>query len=379
MKNKRILQIGNWPPPVCGWSMSLVGLRKELDARGWDCQVMNLNENRRVKSPEYIDVQNGWDYFQKVLHWVRRGYAVHVRVNGDTRKGYLLALSALLLARMWRLPALLTYCGGHEQNFFPAPKGSFRQVAFSLLFRISSRIYCNSEAVKKAILTTGISPDKVIPIPHFSTQYVQFEPVPLPSEVEEFSQKHAAVFFIYICFRKEYMLEFLADVMRRFRASFPNVGFLLVGTSERERPLLQEFMDREQLSSAVCVTGSVPHDLFLTMMKKSLAYIRLPLTDGVCSSVLEGLTMKVPVLASDNGTRPVGAELWQPGDSDRLLSLLIDAAERHDQMVARIPSVAVDDNAAKLANDIEEVCLGQTSTLISKGVAIRETRAADGR
>jgi hypothetical protein len=115
------------------------------------------------------------------------------------------------------------------------------------------------------------------------------------------------------------------------------------------------------------------------MMKKSLAYIRLPLTDGVCSSVLEGLTMKVPVLASDNGTRPVGAELWQPGNSDRLLSLLIDAAERHDQMVAQIPSVAVDDNAAKLANDIEEVCLGQTSTLISKGVAIRETRAADGR
>lgn len=376
---RRILQIGNWPPPVCGWSMSLVGLRKELESRGWDCPVMNLNENRRVKSPEYIDVQNGWDYFRKVLRWVRRGYAVHVRVNGDTKKGYLLALSALMLARMWRRPALLTYCGGHQQNYFPAPKASFRQGAFSLLFRISSRIYCNSEAVKQAILTTAVSPEKVIPIPHFSSQYVQFDPVPLPSDVESFCKNHQAVFFIYLCFRKEYMLEFLANVMRKFLISFPRVGFLLVGTSEREVPQLREFLDREGLTKAVCVTGSVPHDLFLTMMKQSLAYIRMPLTDGVCSSVLEGLTMRVPVLASDNGTRPPGAELWRPGDSARLLDLLSEAAQQRERMAARIPSVTVDDNAGKLADDIEQVCLGDRAGPVSKGVSIRETRAADGR
>jgi glycosyltransferase involved in cell wall biosynthesis len=358
--------------------MSMVGLRKELEARGWDCQVMNLNENRKVKSPEYIDVQDGWDYFRKVLRWVRRGYAVHVRVNGDTKKGYLLALSALMLARMWRLPALLTYCGGHQQNYFPAAKGSFRQRAFSFLFRMSSRIYCNSEPVKKAILTTGISAEKVIPIPHFSTQYVEFDPVPLPPQVQEFCSRHEAVFFIYLCFRKEYMLEFLAAVMRRFRVSFPNVGFLLVGTSEREVPPLKEFFDRQELGPAVCITGSVPHNVFLTMMKDSLAYIRMPLTDGVCSSVLEGLTLKVPVLASDNGTRPLGAEIWKPGDNERLLSLLTEAASRHQQMVARIPSVSVDDNAGKLADDIEQICLGNERGLLSRARTIAETRAADG-
>ena len=376
---KRILQIGNWPPPVCGWSMSLVGLRKELESRGWDCQVMNLNENRRVKSPEYIDVQSGWDYFRKVILWVRRGYAVHVRVNGETKKGYLLALSALLLARMRRLPALLTYCGGHQQSFFPAPKASFRHAAFWLLFRVASRIYCNSEAVKAAILTTCIAPEKVIPIPHFSTQYVQFAPVPLPGKVQEFCQQHDAVFFIYLCYRKEYMLEFLAAVMRKFRTSFPRVGFLLVGTGEREVPLLRDFFDREQLTQAVCITGSVRHDLFLTMMMRSAAYIRMPLTDGVCSSVLEGLTMRVPVLASDNGTRPVGAELWKPGDSERLLSLLTEATVQRNRMVARIPSVAVDDNAGKLADDIERICLGHRTTVISQSVPLPKTSAADGR
>src|SRR5947209_20315348 len=97
-RSKRILEIGNWPPPVCSWTMSMVELRKELEGRGWHCPVMNLNENRRVKSPEYIDVQGGWDYLKKVVRHVLKGYAVHVRVNGETKKGYLLALAALGVA-----------------------------------------------------------------------------------------------------------------------------------------------------------------------------------------------------------------------------------------------------------------------------------------
>src|SRR5215472_10860926 len=122
--NKRILEIGNWPPPVCSWSMSLVGLRKELEARGWECRVMNLNENRRVPSPEYIDVQSGWDYLLKVSRSVWEGCSVHTRVNAESKKLYLLALAALLLARLGRRPALLTYGGGHQQTYFPAPRGT---------------------------------------------------------------------------------------------------------------------------------------------------------------------------------------------------------------------------------------------------------------
>lgn len=84
--------------------MSLVGLRKELEARGWECRVMNLNENRRVPSPKYINVQNGWDYLRKLVRCVREGCAVHVRVNGEAVKGYIVALLALLTARLWRRP-----------------------------------------------------------------------------------------------------------------------------------------------------------------------------------------------------------------------------------------------------------------------------------
>jgi glycosyltransferase involved in cell wall biosynthesis len=354
---KRILEIGNWAPPVCSWSMSLVGLRKELEARGWDCQVMNLNENRRVRSPEYIDVQSGWDYFWKVARLVWRGYAVHVRVNGETKKGYLLAFAALLLARLAGRPALLTYGGGHQQSYFPAPKGSLRHLAFWMLFRLPQCIYCNSEAVKKVLLTTGIPAGRVEPIPHFSSHYMLFTSTTLPVGVEEFYRSHDAVFFSYVCFRKEFALDFLAEAMRRFREAFPRVGFLLVGPWDREMEAMKTFLKEQRLEDAVCVLGSVPHETFLSLLSQSQAYVRTPVTDGICSSVLESLKLKVPVLCADNGTRPAGTRLWREGDLNSLLELMTETMRNHAAMVAEIPEIKVEDTAKKLADSIEHISL----------------------
>lgn len=359
--DKRILEIGNWPPPVCSWTMSLVGLRRELQARGWDCQVMNLNENRRVRSPEYIDVQGGWDYFWKVLRHVCRGYAVHIRVNGETKKGYLLALAALLLARLGRRPALLTYGGGHQQSYFPAPKGSLRRLAFSVLFRIPQRIYCNSEVVKRVLLTTGIPAERVEPIPHFSSYYVEFVPAALPANIEDFYHVHGAVFFSYVCFRKEFALDFLAAAIRRFRETSPKVGFLLVGLWDREMEGMRRFVKEQKIEDAVCLLASVPHDTFLTLLSRAAAYIRTPVSDGICSSVLESLKLKVPVLAADNGTRPAGTALWKEGDVESLLALMTEATKNRAAMVTAIPEFELEDNAKKLADSIERVSLKRSS------------------
>ena len=351
---KRILEIGNWAPPVCSWTMSLVGLRKELDARNWDCRVMNLNENRRVPSPEYIDVQNGYDFLVKVLRAVRDRYIVHTRVNAESVDLYILAFVAMLLARLWRRPALLTYGGGHYQTFFPAPRFSVRHQAFSLLFRLPNRIYCNSEAVKRVILTTGIAPERVLPIPHTSTYYVKFEPCPMPDDVERFFAEHQGVFFSYVCFRKEFALDFLAEAIRRFRSLYPKVGFLWLGPWECEMPRMRDFLHAQGIEDVVLSMGSVPHEIFLNILSRSLAYIRSPMTDGVCSSVLESLKLKIPVLASDNGTRPDGTTLWEDGKLESLLAPMLEVMQNRERVVAQIPEIILEDNAKKLADDIEE-------------------------
>jgi len=337
--------------------MSLVGLRRTLVSRGWDCRVMNMNENRRVRSSDYIDVQDGWDYLRKVVRNVRDGCAVHTRVNAESTDLYVLAFLALLAARLWQRPALLTYGGGHQQTYFPAPRWSLRHIAFSLLLRLPTRIYCNSEAVKSVLLTTGIPSDRVLPIPHTSGYYTEFSPVPLPTEVEEFFARHDGVFFSYVCYRKEFVLEFLAETVRRFRAIYPNIGFVWLGPWEREMAPMRGFLSAERVAEGIHLMGSVPHETFLNILSHSLAYIRTPVTDGVCSSVLESLKLKVPVLASDNGTRPVGTDLWREGDVESLLRLMLETVENHEKIVARIPEVILEDNEKKLADDIERICL----------------------
>src|SRR2546429_3427271 len=81
----RILQIGNYPPPACGWAMQTKLLVEELRRRGHVCQVLNINESRKKKSSEYVDVQNGFDYVYKLVRFAGKGYQFQVHVNGQSK------------------------------------------------------------------------------------------------------------------------------------------------------------------------------------------------------------------------------------------------------------------------------------------------------
>jgi glycosyltransferase involved in cell wall biosynthesis len=207
------------------------------------------------------------------------------------------------------------------------------------------------------ILTTGISPDRVVAIPHTSAYYAELVPSPLPPDVERFFAAHEGVIFSYVCFRKEFVLDFLAEAIRRFRVKYPKIGFLWLGPWEVEMPKMKEFLHAQGLEDAVFSMGSVPHEMFLNILSHSLAYIRTPMTDGVCSSVLESLKLKIPVLASDNGARPQGTQLFHDGDVQGLLNLMVEVVEHREQVVERIPTIVLEDNAKKLADDIEAVCV----------------------
>src|SRR5207302_2242172 len=143
---------------------------------------------------------------------------------------------------------------------------------------------------------------------------------------------------------------------RQFRAQHPRIGFLLVGTGDRELELLRQFFRDQGLEDAVCITGSVTHDAFLTMLTQSLAFIRSPMTDGVSSSVLESLALGVPVLGVDNGTRPRGVDLWQKDEPESLLRLMAEAVHDRPAMVARLPRFSAENNTRKLADDVEMAC-----------------------
>jgi len=126
-------------------------------------------------------VQGGFDYLFKMFRYSLSGYRLNVHVNGQSPKGYILALAAALVGRLCFRPALVTFHGGLSQRFFPRRDSNRLLQAFKLLFQLAGGIACDSDEIKQAIKSYGVNSEKIASIGTFSAQYLDFQPVTLAS------------------------------------------------------------------------------------------------------------------------------------------------------------------------------------------------------
>jgi glycosyltransferase involved in cell wall biosynthesis len=356
----KVLQIGNYPPPACGWAVQTELIVKEIRRRGHVCEVLNINENRKTKSNEYVDVQNGFDYLQKVVRFAARGYQFQVHVNGQSVKGYLLAVLAAAVGRMTGRPVALSWRGGLHQKYFPCDNSRRLRWAYRQLFRLSNQISCNSLPIKRAIENYGIASHRVSAIPAFSTQHLDFEPAQLHADVESFLRRRW-VFFCYVSFRPEYRLPVLREAMRRFREAYPEAGFVWLGFPGKEMTAVRSFVAdwSQSEQNGLLLLGNLPHSTFLTLLTRCAAYVRMPVCDGVASSILESLALGVPVIASENGSRPARVTTFEDRNATDLASKLAFVVENYAQVKEQTRLVSTEDNIARTVDWLLE---GVTAT-----------------
>lgn len=332
----RILQISNFPPPICGWSLHTQFLHQELEARGADSRVMDIGPARRLTGRDCIAVKNAFDYAAKLIAYRLRGFTFHVHVNGDSWKGYLLALAAVLLGRLTGRPSTLTFHAGPSQLYFPRRSGIWFQ-AFRLLFLSSGEIICNHDPVKREIVGYGVESRKVHAVPAFSVQYSEKIPVPLSRELEFFMESHEPVLFTYLQFRPEFTVEALLEAFGEIQQRYPRAGLVISGPREVPPDRL-ELIQRAGLNSSLLIAGNLPHAEFLTLVGRSDIFIRTHLRDGVCASVLEALRLGVPVVASEDGHRPASVVTYAPGDAGdlkRVVARVLDDLPAYRAAVTR--------------------------------------------
>jgi glycosyltransferase involved in cell wall biosynthesis len=334
---RKILQIGNYPPPMCGWAVQTVLLNRELRRRGYISEVLNVNENRRKRSSEYVDVQNGIDFIWKVLRFSVRGYHIHAHLNAESPKLYLLDLVALSWARIIGRPGILTFHGGLPQKFFPKVRPRWMRWAFQLIFNVAGRMTCDSEEIKQAIVSYGIDAEKIAAIPCFSAELLDFQFRSMAAEVEQFLGSHGPVFLCYVSFRPEYRLPVLRDAMQLFRQECPDAGFIWLGFPEKEMKATRSYVAdwAQNDKNGLLLIGNLPHDEFLSLLSRCFAYLRTPACDGVSSSVLESLALGIPVVASENGRRPSGVLTYVEDDP-------LDMCEKLRQLVTNYAQIKRD-------------------------------------
>lgn len=348
--SRKVLEITSYPPPRAGWGVRVEFLKRHLEAAGHTCVVLNLGEARTIPSPEYETVLGGVDFVRKVWRFARQGFIVHMHGNGESPKGFVLMLLAELIGRAWRRPCYLTFHAGVEQVYFPRPKSPALLPVYKAIFALPRAIICNSQAVKDKIVEYGVDPNKIFPIPAFSRQYVEFRRVQLPEHVEHFLKHVTEPVFTYVRIREGFYLETLLDGFALLASQRAGVGLLLSGAMGDVEPpvmaMVQERIQCADLAGHVCVIDDLDHDQFLTALTRSRLYLRTPTTDGVASSVLESLALRVPVVASENGSRPPGVVTYQASDPDDLAAKVAGVLADHQAISAAIPVPDIRDTVA---------------------------------
>jgi glycosyltransferase involved in cell wall biosynthesis len=349
----KILQITSYPPPRAGWGIRVQFLKKYLEAQGHDCVVLNIGMSRKIPSAEYETVLGGFDYLRKVWRFTRRGYVAHVHANGTSPKGFALAIAAQVINLLSGRRSFLTFHAGIRQIYFPRERSGLLTPVFWTLFTLPRWIICNSVEVKAKIVEYGIDPAKIVPIPAFSPQYLESSLGQLPPEVEAFYARFPHVVFCYLKMRPLFYPEQTIDGFAQLAERRKGVGLILCGIAGNMEPgiwpAVQERIARARLQDRVLIVEDLPHDQFLQALGRASVCLRTHVSDGVCSSVLEALALGVPVVATENDTRPAGVITYQARDSAGLAAVLDDVLDRRDEIASALQPPEVRDTLAEEA------------------------------
>jgi glycosyltransferase involved in cell wall biosynthesis len=347
----RILEITSYPPPRAGWGIRVEYLKHRLEAEGHTCTVLNLGTSRTIPSPEYETVLGGGDFVKKVWRFSRAGYLVHVHASGDAVKGTVLAVIGSVISLLHGRRPVLTFHAGATQRHFPVHRSWKWTPLYGLLFALQRQIICNSDAVKVCIQQYAVPASKIVPIPAFSAQYLEFTPQALPPQLEAFYQRYPQTVFVYVRLRKLFYPLTLVEGIATMCAARPDIGVVLCGAyGGHFEPEIREAFDRRiaelQLADRVCILEDLDHDSFLTALKRSALYLRTPITDGVASSVLESIALGTPVVACENGSRPRGVVLYPAEDPERMAAAVLHTIDHRAEVMAAQADLEVRDTLA---------------------------------
>ncbi|WP_028581049.1 glycosyltransferase [Desulfogranum japonicum] len=323
----KLLQVGPYPPPLGGWSFHIQIFKKYLDKHNITNAVLDIGENRKQKGRDCLDVQHSFDYVKKIVSYNLKKYTIYPHCNGNAIPGLVLTLAAQGISLLFGKRCPVSFHAGVVQKAFE-PGLTLQKILAWLVFTLSKVIICNSDDVKRCIVKIRVPSQKIYSIPCFSVQYVEHEYSMQPEELD-FIKIHSPVLISYIFFREEYDPHTLFQAIRLLRRNLPDLGVFILGDKEQAEYFITD-KGYADIRDNLFVTGQKDHDAFLSLVEQSDIVIRTPVSDGVCSSVMEALTLKVPVVGSDNGTRPNGVVLYQPGNVEDLVGKVICTLEHLD-------------------------------------------------
>ena len=336
--NKRTLvEITSFPPPMGSWSLRIEFLAQAWRKLGHHCILMNIGPSRKLKNPKYLNITGFIDYIVQVTITAAKGHILHTHTNAKGVKGTLLALIGQCIAIPFGRNCVLTFHAGLTQQYFPKTGRFPFDFLMWLTFLTPRKIICNSQKMKDLISRDyKIDPNKIHPIAAFCSEYMKTEIGSLSPEVEKFAAAHSPLLVSYVhTFHPEFTVDLMIHMVERLCAKFPDLGLLIMGSTQFSEDYVRLIKERN-LEERILLTGNLPRDEFLSVLARGELYLRTPIGDGVAASVLEALSLGIPVVAVDNGTRPPSCIVYQEGDLEDMIHKVDQVIQNRETIISKI-------------------------------------------
>jgi len=292
--------------------------------------VLNIDP-RAPASNAYIKISGGGDLTWQLFRHVWDGWALNVHTNGHNRKSWLIALLCGF-AGQFGGGATLTLHSGAVPEYLRAGS-QIRRLVARLACLLYSRVVCVNTQIADVLAALGVPQQRMEVTPAFSG--VEAVEVEITDELETWIHAHTPVISSALFFRPEYGFELLVDAIRQLKAVYPRIGCLIMGIGQ-DNDSAMAIVEGAGVRQAIHLAGDVDHDLSIALMSRSRVFVRPTYIDGDSISVREALSLAVPVVASNVGTRPDGVVLFQAGDVEGLVDKIRAVIDRADDCRFRL-------------------------------------------
>lgn len=311
---RKILVVGDYPPPYGGVSVSVAALRRQLAARhDTEVRVLDIGIHRTEQRPDCLPVLGALDFVRKLLGHARRGFTIHVHTNGHNAKSWMVAALCVAAGLLARHRTIVSLGSGAMPSFLAGAGAALRAVVRFTAAGAGALVVTN-HASRAALVARGAADRKVTVLPWFYG-VAQDEVGALPAVAAEFKRTHRPLVGAMATLGPEYGLSLLIDAAARLRSRHPELGLVLMGPDRFD----------DSLPEWVLPMGELHRPELLATLGALDVFVRPTYFDGDAMSIREAFALGVRVVASDTDFRPDGVRLFPRGDADALASA-IDAA-----------------------------------------------------
>jgi glycosyltransferase involved in cell wall biosynthesis len=325
----KVVQLGPFPPPHGGVATNVVAIHRALLERGLDAHVVNITGSRRPSTERVHYPASAVDLVRMLLRL--RPDIVHLHIGGQV-SSRLMALCFVCTMLPGARRVLTLHSGGYAQA--ASGRRPRRLSIAGLVFRRFDRIVVVNEQMQRVFESLGVPTKNVRLIVPYTPTGSSNGNGALPAPLEDFSASHEPLLVTVGALEPEYDLEFQLRLLREIAKRWPKIGLLVIGDGS-QREWARQWLARDGVADRVILCGDMPHETTLQAITRAAALLRTTKYDGDSIAVREAIAAGTPVVATDNGMRPPGTELYQIGDGTGFVAALERALQAGRLPVAR--------------------------------------------